>query len=475
MLSTPLNKPFILLLFVFFSVRIYSQAYPSLNINFLAKIDPETTVNWYGNNGKYAGCYGWHNPADNREYAILGGTRGNYFIDVTIPSSPVVVDFVPGAAQNSLWRELKTYQHYAYFVSDDANSKLQIADMSFLPDSVHLVYESDSLFTRAHTIFVDGHYLYCGGVTRANGLGNYSLCVLDLSNPAQPVLLRSLNQDYTSPGYVHDMLVRNDTVYASCGNEGLHIFKYDANNNNFTQLAAYTNYVQAGYNHSSDLTADGKTLVFTDEVPANTVVKILDVSDLNNLTLMDTIKSNEGATPHNPYIIGKHAVVSYYQDGVVVFDISDPSNVSVSGYFDTDPAHGVNDNFTDAHIYQGCWGAYPFLPSGILLASDMQNGLFILDPSSAIGIKTKPSQTSVKIFPNPSQDNLNILINSNSEDNLDIRLVDVCGRTIKMVTEKIHTSLNKINLNLSDVAVGCYILKINGLSLQQTEKINVSR
>ncbi len=472
-------KPFIaafLFVLTFFSLR--AQSYHGYNISFVSKINPETAINWYGNNSRYAGCYGWHNAADNKEYAILGSTTGNYFIDISNPANPTVVDFVPGAAQNSLWREIKTYKHYAYLVSDDGGNKLQIVDLSYLPDSVHVVYNSDNLFSRSHTIYIDGNKLYCGGVTKANGSGSYSMLVLSLNNPENPVLLRSLNQDFSgTPTYVHDMFVRNDTVYASCGFDGLYIFHYDSVANHFTLLSSYSNYLQAGYNHSSYLTDNGKTLVFTDEVPANTVVKILDVTNLNNLDLTDTIKSNQGATPHNPYVMGNHhAVVSYYQDGVVVFNISDPFNVSVSGYFDTDTLHGLNDHYTDPHVYQGCWGAYPYLPSGLILASDMQEGLFILNPAQAYGIKNTEQEVYVNIFPNPAQNNTNLLMSSDREEQVSLRIYDISGRQVFTMNTQLHPSLNKISLNTASLASGAYVLNIESSeNFHVNKKLHIAR
>ncbi|MFL5753871.1 MAG: choice-of-anchor B family protein [Bacteroidia bacterium] len=466
-------KKLYVLMFLFLSGILSSQVYPSLNVNFTANVDPETIVNWYGNGTKYSGCYGWHNPVDGKEYAILGTTQGNYFIDISVPSTPVINDFVPGAAQASLWREIKTYQNYAYLVSDDSNSKLQIVDMSYLPDSVHVVYESDILFSRSHTIYIDGTHLYCGGVTTlSNG---YSMQVYDISNPVNPVLLRTLSQDAPQPGYVHDMFVRNDTVFASGGNAGLFIFKYNSGANNFTPLASLTSYVQQGYNHSSSLTADGKTLVFADEVPANTVVKILDVSNLGNLTVIDTIKSHEGATPHNPYVIGnERAVVSYYQDGLAIFDISDPANVSMVGFFDTDPAHGVNDNFAVGNTYQGCWGTYPYLPSGVLLASDMQNGLFILDASQALSVKSAAVSQFINVYPNPAMDNIGIAISSQGEDLVKIDLYDLAGKLVRSFSQKLSSSVNKFTLSTSDIANGCYILKVKGQTISHVGKVIIS-
>jgi len=43
------------------------------------------------------------------------------------------------------------------------------------------------------------------------------------------------------------------------------------------------------------------------------------------------------------------------------------------GWFDTSPLSGGG--------YEGCWGVYPFLPSGNIVASDMQQGLYVLTPS----------------------------------------------------------------------------------------------
>jgi choice-of-anchor B domain-containing protein len=466
------NITILFLLIVFTSV---GQVYPSLNVSMLGNVAPEIATNWYGNQTRYSGCYGWYNPADGKEYAILGTTQGNYFIDISNPSNPVIVDYVQGAAQNSLWREIRTYQNYAYLVSDDSNNKLQIVDLSYLPDSVHVVYESNALFTRSHTIFIDGHLLYCGGVTKANNT-QYAMAVYDITVPDNPVFLRALNQDAAVPGYVHDMFVRNDTVYASGGNAGLYMFRYNQGTNNFTPLASFTSYPTAGYNHSSSLTPDGKTLLFTDEVPTNTPVKILDVSDFGNLAIADTIKSNQGATPHNPYVIGNtRASVSYYQDGVAIFDISDPHNVSVAGFFDTDPAHGVNDNYSSSFDYQGCWGTYPYLPSGILLASDMQNGLFILDASQALGVKSVEQQSVFNVFPNPAQEVAELVFTAKSSESLSVSVFDIRGSLLKSFTYDCSASLNTLNLPVHDLSVGCYFIKVAGQDVNRTSKLIIAR
>ena len=269
------------------------------------------------------------------------------------------------------------------------------------------------------------------------------------------------------------MLFRS-TVFASCGYDGLHIYHYDEIQNKFFELASYTGYVQAGYNHSSFRTADKKTLVFCDEVPTNTVVKVLDVSNLSNLTLLDTIKSNQGATPHNPYIVGNDfCFVAYYQDGLYLFNISNPSNVYVAGYFDTHYQNGLNNGYpTSPSSYMGAWAADPFLPSGNILVSDMQNGLFVLDAKPA-GVGTQSNsidkKISAKLFPNPATENINIQL-LNYKGKIDIEIFDVQGKSVLSESKNTNDIIFNFELNTKKLSDGIYSLKISGENFTLNEK-----
>ena len=73
---------------------------------------------------------------------------------------------------------------------------------------------------------------------------------------------------------------------------------------------------------------------------------------------------------HNIYIRPETnlVIMSYYIDGTRVLDISDPTNPVEVGYFDTSDLTG---------LFDGNWGTYAYLPSGYIISSDRQNGLFI--------------------------------------------------------------------------------------------------
>src|SRR5690606_10530048 len=62
----------------------------------------------------------------------------------------------------------------------------------------------------------------------------------------------------------------------------------------------------------------------------------------------------------------------WYTDGIVVVDANRPENMVKVGSYDTWlGAHGG---------FNGAWGAYPWLPSGLILCGDINTGLFVLSP-----------------------------------------------------------------------------------------------
>ena len=167
-------------------------------------------LNQHQSSNPYSAIWGYEAP-DGREYAILGCGTGTAFVDITDSANIVEVDYLTGLS--SAWREMKTYSHYAYIVSEATNSRLQIVDLQYLPDSVHLVktwgYPG---YTRTHSISQYGHYLYLNG---GNATTNGGITVLDVIDPENPVKLGS----WTTL-YVHDCRVDNDTIYAANINDG---------------------------------------------------------------------------------------------------------------------------------------------------------------------------------------------------------------------------------------------------------------
>jgi len=459
-----LIKSFLLLL----ASSSHAQVYQSLNINLQSNWYDSTVIAEPAYGIKYNGIWGYE--ANGHEYAIVGSTAGVYFVDITNPQSPVTSDFVVGRRDACIWREIKTFDHYAYLISDDQSpNSFQIVDLQYLPDSVHVVADYNSLFERGHTLYVDGNKLYVGIVRGGMFTQNVSMAVFSLNNPEVPVFLRSINDDYPTllaSNQVHDMFVRNDTVYASCGYDGLFIFKYDSVINHFQLINSITTYPSQGYNHSSAL-ADNGSLVFMDEVPSGLPIKVLDVNDLQNLTVTATFSSNPIVTPHNPFIIGNTCFVAYYLDGLQVYDVSDPHNPIQTAYFDTHNQEPLGGPYPSL-AYQGAWGAYPFFSSGNIAVSDMQNGLFVLQ-QVANGINNFTSK-NISIYPNPVLPNQGITISNLKDNNQSlVELYDLFGHLV--FSTRLLVVNNTLNLRIPAIASGLYVLKMDNGSKLLSKKL----
>jgi len=343
--------------------------YLSENVNLLYNwYDSSLEVNGLG--GSYTEVYGYAN--DGKEYAIIGSTFGTHIIDVTNPTNSIEVASIAGAysASNVTHRDYHTMGDYLYAVCDQGASTLQIIDLSKLPETVEVLYDSDELFSRSHNIFIDtlAQKLYsCStkGYDEADNYWTSSLCVYDLSNPLEPSFLHNMGEYI--PG-THDIWVDNDTAFINCPGTGTLVWEF---NDSPSQISSFTSYPDFGTNHSG--WKSGDVYVFAEENNGYDV-KVVDASDLTNLELLSTFNSdvNEFSIAHNLMIKDNLVYISYYWDGLQVFDISDPQNPVKVAYYDT----YMPENFGG---YKGAWGVYAFLPSGNILISDIANGLYVLE------------------------------------------------------------------------------------------------
>ena len=308
----------------------------------------------------------WGYATDQGEYALVGLYDGISILDVTNPTSPNELGYFAGPS--SMWRDLKSYGDYVYCINETGGG-LQILNIAELisGDSNPTYIENTSLgFTTAHNIYVDEQgYLYVFGSSYSNG----GAMIFDLnSNPENPTLLGNY-----SGSYFHDGMVRGDTLWGGAIYNGV-FSVVDVSNPSSPTLMA-TEPTPNSFTHNCWISDDGNTVFTTDEV-SGAYVTAYDVSNLNNIEELDRIQAWSDDTdviPHNTHVAGDFLVTSYYTDGVSVVDASNPSNLIEVGYYDTSPAYSGSG-------FNGAWGTYPFLPSGNILVSDIENGLYIIEP-----------------------------------------------------------------------------------------------
>ncbi|MBL4594005.1 MAG: choice-of-anchor B family protein [Flavobacteriales bacterium] len=413
----------------------------SLNVNLLYQWnDTNITINF--RDARYSDVWGF--VQNGREYAAIGSTYGVHVFDVTNPSTTYQADSVAGAVQGFTvnHRDYKDYDGYLYAVCDEGPSTLQIFDLSFLPDSISKVYDSDSLFFKTHTIFIDtsSARLYACG-TNSNALSIYSI-----ANPSSPQLL----SHYNGVPYVHDIFVRNDTAYMNCGT-GLYVADFQ-NPSSPIPLNSLTAYADQGYNHSGWLNTAGDVYVFCDETYGKEV-KVCDVSILG-VQIQSTLSSgvSDSSVAHNAFIKDDFVYIDYYNDGLQIFDISNPLFPVKTGYYDTFLPLQEDD-------FRGAWGVYPFLPSGTVLLSDRNTGLYVFDVSQAIvGVsEIKNDVKNISIYPNPSIDNISIAFENSEKENFTLSITNIEGQLVKTI-ENIYS--NKIELKRGNLASGVYFVQL---------------
>ena len=398
----------------------------SQNVNLLYQWH-DTTITINFRDARYSDVWGFVQNA--REYAVIGSTFGTHVFDVTNPSNTYQADSVAGAFQgfNVNHRDYKDYIGYLYAVCDEGSSTLQIFDLSYLPDSISKVYDDDSLFIRAHTIFIDSvsARLYTCG-TNSNALSIYSIL-----NPSSPQLL----SHYNDVPYVHDIYVRNDTAYLNCGDSGLYIIDFQTPSVPVT-FGSLTVYPDQGYNHSGWLNSTGDIYVFCDETYGREL-KVCDVSDFGNIQILSTLTSgvSDSSVAHNAFIKDNFIYIAYYNDGLQIFDISNPFAPIKKGYYDTFAPSQKDD-------FRGAWGVYPFLPSGIVLLSDRNTGLYVFDVSQALVSvpELNIDNDNISIHPNPFTSMVNINFSIETDQNVSILLHDIQGREVNTLLSSHHNA-----------------------------------
>lgn len=305
---------------------------------------------------KYNDIWAYVDP-QGREYAILGTRRGTSFIDITNPTLPVEVGFIGGPT--STWRDIKVHSHYAYITTEGtgAGTGLQIVDLSNLPASVTLVKTVTTWFTTAHNIYIDNGYAYVIGTGSGGGCH-----ILNLADPINPVRTAY----YTTSGYIHDIYVWNDTAYASAEDT---YDVVDVSNKSNPVLVSKSAALPGIYAHSGWLTEDKRYFIACEEFNVRDVT-VWDLQDRSSWNLIVPQWQSSGNTPvHNVFVKGNYAHISYYKDGYIILDISNPFSPQLAGRYDTYPGN--------TGTYEGAWGAYPYLPSGNMLISDISTGLWI--------------------------------------------------------------------------------------------------
>ena len=369
-------KKLLILITLTFSISVFSQS--SSNISLVG------SLNYPGTEGNDIWGYV---DSTGTEYALVGMQNGFSVVNLSDPSNPTELFFIPGV--QSTWRDIKVWGNYAFVTADEGTNGLLIVDLTDLTGNTYLYTTIDNnnefICSRAHNIFIDEQgkaYLF-GGDVGGNSQDSAGVIILDVTNVSidnnivLPTIL-GLFEDF----YLHDGMVRGDTLWGAAVYEG-NFYALDVSNpynpKIFNEGQAFHQTPNI-FTHNCWISDNGNYLFTTDE-KSGAYIASYDVSNLSNIQELDRIQSSPElgtVVPHNTHVYGDFLVTSYYRDGIVIHDISNPNNMVEVGHYDA--YSGGGDGM------DGSWGAYPYLPSGLILSSEINSGpsgegmLLVLDP-----------------------------------------------------------------------------------------------
>jgi len=336
-------------------------------------------------------------------------TNGTGVVDVTDPVKPRVVGHVPGV--RSIWREIKVYSFrnkqtnrwdaVAYISTEGFNGGLQIIDLSELPDRVSLKNTNTDIST-SHTLSISNLDYATGKKIKGkrprlyvNGSNLAGLVVYSLKDPANPKVVGQYSETYVHDSYAETF---KDARAGQCsgGRTSCRIlfawtggdFRIlDVTDPKSIQVLSTLTYPELGYAHSGWISEDKQFLFNFDEFDeisrdGKTRILTIDISSFLTPSISGSFQGKYKSIEHNGIVIGNSLYLSHYTRGLVVIDVTDPNNIREKSFFDTHPedndAQAASHPGGQENTFHGAWGVYPFLPSGNILISDIERGLFIL-------------------------------------------------------------------------------------------------
>ncbi|SFB77556.1 choice-of-anchor B family protein [Pseudoalteromonas denitrificans] len=359
------------------------------------------------------------------EYALMAHSDGVTVFDLSEPTQPKEVGTINGV--NTTWRDVKVYQYFdkvqnsyqAYaYVTAESSDGVVIVDLNNLPHSISQLNDVTAREQSIHNVYIsnidyglnlplpqsDANVIIVGGSKTGGAFRSYSL-----ENPKN-IPLTFQNTQATRADYTHDAasaFIKDTRAQRDCGEtSGKCTVLVDFNENEMrvwnisnsenAKLLSSISYSEVSddnkYVHSGWFSEDNRYVFVHDEFDEtrgelNTTVRVFDLQDLTSPIQVASWKGNNQTIDHNGFARGNRYYMSNYERGLTILDISEPTDPKEIGYFDTFPSSNNSS-------YSGAWGVYPFLPSGIILLSDINSGLYILKDNSKKEAKDRLSFTT---------------------------------------------------------------------------------
>jgi len=314
-------------------------------------------------------------------WSCRGGRCGDrlFVWDVSSPAAPVAVDSVIVDATTVNDVKVSADGRIAVITHEGSSDQLNGVTILDLTDPAHPTVSrryTSGLESGVHNVWIDGDYVY----VVADGAAG--LRILDVSDPSAPTTVASF---YAGSSFLHDVYVRDGLAFLSHWDAGLVILDVG----NGVAGGSPTNPVEVsrlitvgGDVHNAWYwPAAGYVFVGEEDFGTPGMMHVVDVQDLGNPKEVATFRV-AGATPHNFWVDEGRGILfaAWYANGVRAVDV----NGSLLGRLDLQGREiasaqygaGAGCQLADATC---TWA--PQLHAGLVFASDMNTGLWVLEPN----------------------------------------------------------------------------------------------
>ena len=454
--------------------------------------------------------WGWTDATTGREYALVGLVNGTAFVDVTAPAAPVLLGRLPTQTQSSTWRDVEVYADHAFVVSEAQGHGMQVFDLTRLrgltADAAR-TFTADAVYARigsAHTVGINPAtgYAYAHG-SRTQGAGLPASCsvpgahTVDIRNPTAPVFSACFNDAALetgprTPGYTHDMVCQTyagpDADYTGremcfASNEDV-LTIFDVTDKQNVVVVSQGSYPNPGYTHQGWFASGQRYFLINDEIddlngttPSQQTI-VMDLLDLDSPEYAFSYTSGLPVIDHNLYVVGRYAFESNYEAGLRILDLDGIAGgtITEAAFFDTYP-QGQDVRFN------GQWSNYPFFASGIVLASDVRNGLFVLRPTGlAVAAEDGPADTEGGYAlsapsPNPTGAQARLTLAVDAAQSVAAVVFDATGRQVAVAFSGTVApgAPGEISVDLAALPPGVYVVRVSGETFAASRRLVVAR
>ncbi|WXH30898.1 hypothetical protein WA016_04872 [Myxococcus stipitatus] len=290
----------------------------------------------------------------------LNQPGGLTVFDVSNPRAPLLKTSIT-LPDNNDWNGVTAKDNALYIAGNGTGTLVYDISQPENPVFIRLMPSGDY---GTHTVFVDGNRLYTMGITTH---------VYDLATPLNPTLLTviSLPEDDTGGG-AHDAFLYENRLYISNSFGGYAVVDV-SNLDDVRVLGRYLHPDQSFAHYSAVGTFGGKTIAFEGGEMSASHLRVLDVTDPARIVKIGEFRMRQVTSMHNMALRGNLLYVAWYQEGLRVLDVSNPTKPKQVAHYQTyreeDPGRG------DTYL-EGAFGVR--IPGdGFVYAADSARGLLI--------------------------------------------------------------------------------------------------